>query len=654
DNPVHWQVWSPETLAQAKKDKKPILLSIGYAACHWCHVMAHECFEDQAIATRMNQLFVNVKIDREERPDLDAIYQTALALMGTQGGWPLTMFLTPDGEPFWGGTYFPSAPNFERPSFPQILDTISSTYAKDPGRITNSVKSISQALEDISLPRTGQGSPPPPLEKVAALALPHYDPHHGGRWGTPKFPEIPLLTLMWRAHRKTGDEATGAIVRTTLDHICQGGIYDHLGGGFARYSTDEAWFAPHFEKMLYDNAQLLGLLSQVWLSNPNPLYEARITETIDWLGREMTMEGGAFAGSLDADSEGAEGLFYVWSAEEIDALLGPEADHFKTVYGVKTQGNWEGKNILHRLDALTWMGKGDEAVLTQSRDKLLAAREHRPRPGLDDKILTDWNGMMIQALTQAGEAMDRTDWLEAATRAYDFVTGHLYDSERLAHSWRHDQCRGGGVLDDYAQMAAAALVLFAATGQLSYLEEARQFTDTLDHHFWDEKNGGYFFTPVDAHDLITRSRTAQDGPSPSGNGIMTENLARLYHLTGIDAYRDRARQLVASFANRPEQEYTAFSTMIAGAGLLDDAIQAVIVGHHEEAATHKLRRAAIEAAQPSMVMQWLEPGAHLPAHHPAHGMAPQAPIPTAFVCYGNRCGPPLTDPADLKEALSGV
>ncbi len=652
DNPVHWQVWGAQTLSLARAENKPILLSVGYAACHWCHVMAHECFEDPAIAALMNDLFIPIKIDREERPDIDTIYQTALALQGQPGGWPLTMFLTPDGHPFWGGTYFPPTPRFGRPSFPEILNTISTVYRQDPQRITNSVASIGRALEDISAPRSGADQPPPSLERIAALVVPNFDPIHGGRQGAPKFPEAPLLSLIWRAHRKTADPDFGQTVRTTLDHICQGGIYDHLGGGFARYATDSAWLVPHFEKMLYDNAQLVTLLTLVWQAKPSPLYAARIEQTISWVLREMTLPGGGFAGSLDADSEGGEGSFYLWTAAEIDALLGPQAENFKKTYGVKPAGNWEGKNILHRLAAMDWAGADEERRLADCRSILMAARAPRPRPATDDKVLTDWNAMMIAALAQAADALQRDDWREAAEKAYGFIMGNLFDGQRLMHSWRQDQCRGGGVLDDYAQMASAAMALFSATGQADYLANARHFVATLERYHWDHANGGYFLTPHDAEDLIMRTRTAHDGATPSGNGTMAEVLARLYHLTGEDVYRQRAEQLIASFANRPPEDYAACAALMCGAELLAGAVQTVIVGGAGDPATGHLRRAAIEAGLPGLVLQRVEPGASLPANHPARAMTGRAQIPTAYVCYGNRCGPPLTDAADLKDALA--
>ncbi len=652
DNPVDWQVWGPETLAMARNEAKPILMSIGYAACHWCHVMAHECFEDPEIAARMNENFINIKIDREERPDLDTIYQTALALFGTQGGWPLTMFLTPEAKPFWGGTYFPPTPRYGRPSFPQVLDTIATAYRDDPDRVANSVASIEQALAQISAPRPGAAQPLPAPERIAALAQPGFDPAHGGRAGAPKFPEAPLLNLIWRAYRRSGDETLAGTVLNTLDHICQGGIYDHLGGGFARYATDAAWLVPHFEKMLYDNAQLIGLLTLAWQARQSPLYAARTRETIDWVMREMTVPDGGFAGSLDADSEGGEGSFYVWTMVEIDTLLGGATENFKKNYGVKPGGNWEGKNILHRLDAIDWAGEDEEARLAEARTILLAARDDRARPGLDDKVLTDWNGMMIAALAQAAEAHQRDDWLEAAIAAYQFIIAKLFHTGRLMHSWRAEVCRGGAILDDYAEMANAALALFSATGRADYLENARHFTELLDRHYWDEANGGYFLTPDDAEDLITRTRTAHDGPTPSGNGTMAGVLARLYHLSGEDAYRRRAEGLIISFSNRDEGDLAAFPTLIQGASLLAQAVQTVIIGPTADPATRRLRRAAIEAALPDLVLQSIEPGTKLGDNHPARAMTEHAKRPTAFVCLGNRCGPPLTDPADLKEALA--
>ena len=351
DNPVHWRPWGPEALAEAKASGKPILLSVGYAACHWCHVMAHESFENAEIAALMNDHFINIKVDREERPDIDAIYMSALHMLGEQGGWPLTMFLTPEGEPFWGGTYFPPEPRYGRPGFPQILQEISRIFREEPQKVDANRTALTKALHARSL-KDARGTPPPDLaSRVAGKLLQVMDAQNGGIQGAPKFPQTGILTLLWRNYLHTEDEAFAAPVRKALDHMCEGGIYDHLGGGFARYSVDAEWLVPHFEKMLYDNALLLDLLTLVWRTTGDARYAARIEETVTWISREMIAEGGGFAASLDADSEGEEGKFYVWSQAEIDAALGEDAALFKQAYDISPAGNWEGKNIPNRLHA---------------------------------------------------------------------------------------------------------------------------------------------------------------------------------------------------------------------------------------------------------------------------------------------------------------
>ena len=410
DNPVEWREWSDETLALARREDKPILLSVGYAACHWCHVMAHESFESPEVAAAMNRDFVSVKVDREERPDIDAIYQHALALMGEQGGWPLTMFLTPEGEPFWGGTYFPPEPRYGRPGFPQVLEQIAGLWRQDRGRIDQSRDQLVAALKRLATPEGGERPDAAFAERVARAIAEHVDAVHGGIGGAPKFPQAPVLELIWRTSLLTGDRTLRQRTLHTLARISQGGIYDHLGGGFARYSVDAFWLVPHFEKMLYDNAQLLHLLASAWAATGELLFRERAAETVAWLEREM-LEDGAFAASLDADSEGEEGKFYVWTADEIDALLGPDAPAFRLAYGVTANGNWEGKTILNRLHEPGLPGPAEADTLRRCRQSLLEARERRVRPGRDDKVLADWNGLMVWALAEASGLLARpTGW----------------------------------------------------------------------------------------------------------------------------------------------------------------------------------------------------------------------------------------------------
>jgi uncharacterized protein YyaL (SSP411 family) len=449
DNPVHWQAWGPEAFAEAKADNKPILLSVGYAACHWCHVMAHESFEDKAIAELMNTLFVNIKVDREERPDIDAIYQTALALLGERGGWPLTMFLTPDGAPFWGGTYFPPEARFGRPGFPTVLGKVDEVWRDKADMVAKNVTVMSEALQKTSRPAAGDLISPDLSARLAEHLSKEFDPIHGGIGAAPKFPHVPTLDLVLRGHLRTGAPKLGEAVRFSLRQMSQGGIYDHLGGGYARYSTDALWLVPHFEKMLYDNAQLMEILLFAYNLYNDTLFKERITETADWIIREMTAEGGAFAATLDADSEGEEGLFYVWDAADVDAALGDRAEPFKRAYGVHPSGNWEGRTILNRLGHPERLDDAAEARLAEARAILFKLREPRVRPGRDDKVLADWNGLAIAALARAGTVLGRDDWVAAAVTAFEFVCtamtqGDSPGDDRLVHSFRAGQPGANG------------------------------------------------------------------------------------------------------------------------------------------------------------------------------------------------------------------
>ena len=653
DNPVHWQPWGAEALARARAEDKPILLSVGYAACHWCHVMAHESFEDDAIALVMNTLFVNIKVDREERPDLDVIYQTALGLLGEHGGWPLTMFLTPAGEPFWGGTYFPATARYGRPAFTDVLKGIAETYRTQNDRVLHTVGALKDAMNQLAQPAPAGGFGPDTLERTAALIAGTIDRIHGGTSGAPKFPQPSLFRFLWRTSRRTGDSRCAEAVTVTLDRICQGGIYDHLGGGFARYSTDAMWLAPHFEKMLYDNALLVDLLSEVWLQTRSPLYAVRVAETIDWVLREMQSEGaeGAFASAYDADSDGEEGRFYVWSEAEIDRLLGPDAAVFKQAYDVTPGGNWEGKTILNRTHAPDLGTADDEGLLARCRETLRPVRAERTWPLWDDKVLADWNGLMIAAMANAASVFDRSDWLAAARGAFDFICRRMMKNGRLLHSWRAGQTRHTAVLDDYANMSAAAMALYEATGETPFLDQAEAWVDTVNSRYWDSESGGYFLTADDTNDVILRPKTIADNATPSGNGTMAHVLARLFYLTGATSYRDRAETLIALFSGDEPRRLTNQPSLLDGFALLEGAVQIVIAGDADDPATRALIKAAHDAALPDRVIVRLNPGAALPDGHPAAGKGPVDGRPAAYVCAGAVCGLPLTDPEALRDDL---
>ena len=660
DNPVAWQAWGTDILEQAQREDRPILLSIGYSACHWCHVMAHESFENEEIAALMNELFINVKVDREERPDLDTIYQTALMLMGQQGGWPLTMFLTPEGEPFWGGTYFPPTSRYGRPGFPDLLRGISETYRAQKDKVLENVKALSQAMADMAKPKEAGELSGAVLDQAAESAVGMIDRTRGGTMGAPKFPQPSFFKFLWRAYLRTGSTQFREAVTVTLSNLCQGGIYDHLGGGFARYSTDEYWLAPHFEKMLYDNALLVELLSEVWMETGDPLYAVRVRETIEWALREMRVEidGGertsfAFASAFDADSEGEEGKFYVWTEAEIDALLGGESTEFKKVYDVAPGGNWEGHTILNRSSDLGLAAEEVEGRLAGCRATLFEARAKRVPPGKDDKALTDWNGMMISALVVAGMTFDDAPWIETARGAYSFVLEHMVEDGRFGHSWRGGRLRHAAVVDDYAHMARAALLLFEATGDWAYVDHAEAWVAIADSHYWDGETGGYYLAADDTLDVITRTKTVFDNAVPSGNGVMVEVLARLFYVRGDSAYREQAERLVRAFAGQSPQHMANFPTLINGYELLEGARQIVVVGDPLAEATVELARAATAGGLANRVLVRLAPGIDLPASHPAAGKGLVEGKPAAYVCVGSTCGLPVTDAASLRKALGG-
>jgi uncharacterized protein YyaL (SSP411 family) len=613
--------------------------------------MAHESFEDPAVAAVMNDNFISIKVDREERPDIDAIYQAALALMGQPGGWPLTMFLTPDGEPFWGGTYFPPTARYGRPAFADVLKRVATTFHAHPASVRHNVEALRTALATLGDGHPGPGIAPSFIDTVADGLLRDVDPRHGGLAGAPKFPQTAVFELLWRAALRTGRTDLRTAVVTTLTHMCQGGIYDHLGGGISRYSTDEAWLAPHFEKMLYDNAQLIDLATLVWQDTRAPLLAARVHETVGWLLRDMTVEGEAFASSRDADSEGEEGRYYVWNALEIDRLLHPHQDSFKAVYNVTTYANWEGGNILNRLGALELGDGAAEARLAAQRAHLLAVRDDREPPARDDKVLADWNGLAIAALANAGAVFDQPAWIGHAARAFAFVAGTLGHGDRLHHSWRAGRTGPPGTLDDYANMARAALALYEATGDHGYIGRAGAWARALDIHFLDHTHGGYFFTADDAEGLIVRTKTAADSPTPSGNATMVGVLARLNLLTGEPAWRTRAEALVTAFSGGLTRNAQPYATLLNTAEFLATPQETIVIGPPDDPATAALRRAVLDRCLPNRLLMAVADSSALPLGHPAHARPLVAGRPTAYVCQAMTCSPPVTDPAALAALL---
>jgi uncharacterized protein YyaL (SSP411 family) len=527
NNPVHWWEWGNDALQYAQFENKPILLSIGYAACHWCHVMAHESFEDSETADIMNQYFVNIKVDREERPDIDQIYMSALHGMGEQGGWPLTMFLIPKGEPFWGGTYFPIVASHGRPSFKQVLMSLQKTYYEAPDNISHNVFHVKQFLERGNLLESDDGNQVTSahVKKFSQDILGLVDWVNGGIKGAPKFPNAPINEAMYRGYISNGNNENREAFIQCVRSLAQGGIYDHLGGGLARYATDHNWVIPHFEKMLYDNGHFLRHLSWAYGISGDALFAKRIDETISWLKKEMLLEGGSFSASLDADSEGVEGKFYVWQLDEIKDLLGEDTEFFCSHYDISASGNWEGSNILNRPLKKGLLSDEEERRLSQCREKLLLARSNRIRPGLDDKILTDWNGYIIRGLVEASAVLRKNEYLDLACGAYDSIMG-LANGNLLPHSHR----AGSGIFpcfaQDYAAMINAACSLYEATQNLDYLKDAQNFVTQLCEHYEDGQ-GSFYLTHDSDSDLIIRPRGDQDEANPSANSQILEGLCRL-------------------------------------------------------------------------------------------------------------------------------
>lgn len=650
DNPVHWWEWGEDAFAEAKRSGRPVLLSIGYAACHWCHVMAHESFENETTAALMNELFVNIKVDREERPDIDHVYMSALHSLGEQGGWPLTMFLTADGEPFWGGTYFPPEARYGRPSFSNVLHQIATIHAQDPQRIARNAEAIKAALIR-SEAATGAGQRyEPELDEIARQVAQAFDPHHGGLRGAPKFPNPGLVELLWRHGSRTGDQLTLQRATRTLERMARGGIYDHLGGGFARYSVDERWLVPHFEKMLYDNAQLLNLYALEAARSGDKFALTSAEGIVAWLEREMLLPEGAFAASLDADSEGVEGKYYVWTARELRELLPPEdAALFARHYDVTPHGNWEEVTIPNRLETPD-PDAAEEGELARTRETLLAVRRQRIPPGRDDKILADWNGLMIAALARAAGLLDKPQWLALAERAYHFVAESMADGDGLAHSYREGRLIKPGFALDHAAMIDAAFALHDATCGPHYLEQARRWSEHLWRHYRSSETGLLGMTRSDSSSLPVIPRPSHDDAVPNAIGIHAANLLRLAAKTGEANDRARAESFLDAALAAAARAPMAHGSVLNAYDLARNGMEIVIAGTSREA----FREAALRLPYTTaIVIDCPDPEA-LPSDHPAAAMVSRAGEGAAFVCFACRCLPPVTEPNRLAETVKAA
>jgi len=642
DNPVYWRPWSAASLAEARELDRPILLSVGYAACHWCHVMAHESFEDADVAAVMNRLYVNIKVDREERPDIDQIYMAALAATGEQGGWPLTMFLTPDGRPFWGGTYFPKTTRYGRPGFIQVMESVHRAWTEKRNELDKSADILSQHVNQ----RLSSSTPASPVSRESLRRLAEgidgmIDRQLGGLRGAPKFPNAPFTQTLWLSWLIDGVESHRDAVVVSLEKMLDGGIWDHIGGGLCRYSTDAEWLVPHFEKMLYDNAQLIRQAGWAYAATGNELFRIRIEEVIAWLLREMQVEGGGFASSLDADSEGEEGLFYVWSEDEVRAVLGEAADDFLSVYRLTAPDNWHGKPIVHIAAAVS---EADRQRLAPLRQKLLQARERRVRPGRDDKVLADWNGLTIAALTEAGRQFGRPEWVDAARAAYRFVSESSDAAGRLPHSILGDRKLFPAMSSDYAAMIGAAIALQQATGERSYLDDAARWAALLDD--WYCGPDGHYLTASDSADTPMRIRGDVDEAIPSATGQIVEALFRLAQLSGEQGHRDRAWQVAEAAAGRglalPYGQAGIVNACAIGLG----ALKLVSVDDDGQAVFSRLADRLPDPRRTDLRLTVGAAATELPG-----GTVPDTNRPGAWLCTDQLCLPPMFEPEKAEAAL---
>lgn len=574
-NPVDWYPWGPEAIQRARAEDKPIFLSIGYAACHWCHVMERESFENEAVAAVLNRDFVAIKVDREERPDLDEIYMTATQLMTQSGGWPMSVFLTPELKPFYAGTYFPPEDRYGRPGFLTLLNELARFWRERRSDVERQAERVAEAIAQLTSGGSGQGVVTASLLRNAVSELSRgFDPQHGGFGSAPKFPPSMRLELLLRRYREERDDELLAMLETTLDFMARGGMYDQVGGGFHRYSVDERWLVPHFEKMLYDNA-LLARLYTLAFQETGEAYQERIArEILEYVLREMTHPDGGFYSTTDADSEGEEGKFFVWSPDEVKAVLGAEdGELFCRIYDVTPQGNFEGHSIPNLLQRglPEWaeeLGTDAESLaerLEPLRRKLWEHRERRVHPLLDDKILSGWNGLMIRAFADGYRIFQEDTYLEAAERAADFVLTRMRDGRRLLRSYRNGTAALNAYQEDYAYLSVALLDLYLATGEERWKDEGLALLDEMTERFWDEENGGYFFTSHDHEELITRTKSFQDGATPSGNSMAALALIRAARITGEAGYREQASAVLGMTAPQMAEMAAAFPNMLVAA-----------------------------------------------------------------------------------------
>jgi uncharacterized protein YyaL (SSP411 family) len=664
DNPVDWYPWGEEAFEKARAEDKPVLLSVGYSACHWCHVMERESFENEETARLMNEGFVNIKVDREERPDVDSIYMAATQAMTRHGGWPMTVFMTPDGAPFYAGTYFPPVPSRGMPSFGQLLTSLSDAYENRRDEVLKSADSVREYLQsasNASIPRTGLSEGL--LDDAANSLVGQLDNRFGGFGGAPKFPQAMNLEVLLRQYARTGDRAALSGVELTLRSMANGGIYDQLGGGFSRYSVDEYWLVPHFEKMLYDNALLARLYLEAYQATGDEFYRRIATETLDYLLRDMTSPEGGFYSAEDADSEGEEGKFYVWTPQEIEAALEPEEARLALrFWDVTERGNFEGKNILN-------VPRPPEAVAREFdltteelaeriegiRAKLYEVREERVRPGRDDKVLAAWNGLALRAFALAARVLpEHEDYLEAARKNAGFLLEKMKEDGRLHRSFKDGRARFNGYLEDYACVADGLVSLYEATFERRWIEEARTLADAMLELFWDAQRGAFYDTPSDHEELVTRPRDVYDSAAPSGNSVAVEVLLRLSVVLEREDYRERAGAVLEDLSGGMAQIPGGFGRLLSALDFyLSQPYEVAVVGEPDAPGTRALAEAAFSGYVPNKVVVGAPEGdeeavALIPllAERPMRGGEA-----TAYVCVNHACQMPATDPEEVKRQL---
>ncbi|MFZ3322986.1 MAG: thioredoxin domain-containing protein [Usitatibacter sp.] len=650
DNPVDWYPWGEEALAEAKRTNKPILLSVGYSACHWCHVMAHESFEDPAIAKVMNDNFVNIKVDREERPDIDQIYQLAQVMLTQRnGGWPLTMFLTPDQLPFFGGTYFPNVAKYGMPAFVELIARVRSFYDENPGDIREQGTQLRAALSRMQ-PRGGTGVEKftgDPLDEAADHLARSMDPRYGGFTGAPKFPHPDTIEVLMRRHAALGEKPALEAATFTLRKMAEGGIYDQLGGGFARYSVDERWAIPHFEKMLYDNGWLLRLYADAWTITRDPLFKRVCEETCAWVMREMQSPDGGYYSSLDADSEGEEGRYYVWSVEEVRAHLTPEEFAIAVpAFGLDGPPNFEG-HAWHLVVARPVEDAASRKILDGAREKLFKLRETRVRPGRDEKILTSWNALMIRGMAHAARVFGRKDWLDSARASLAFVRRDLWKDGRLLATAKDGHAHLAAYLDDHAYLLAALLEMLEADFDAADLAWAGDIGRLLMDEFRDPVEGGFFFTSHDHESLIHRPKPGPDNATPSGNAVAAWALNRLAFLTGEMRFSGAAEATLALFWREIERQPMAFGTMLCALEELLEPPRTVILSGPKESMAPWRQGLEGDYLPTTMVLAVGRDSAGLPAPL----AKPASSETVAWLCKGVACLPPIADPARLREEL---